>query len=291
MELSSGVHQIDGVGGANSFLVISDQGVAVIDTGLPGNEKKIVEYARNRRSSPARLSYIVLTHPDLDHSGSAAKLKDLTGAKVAIHQADALRLSGEKKLKEVKGPMGLLFGVMGPFMRFTPVNPTSCSRTPTGCSTLRSSTPPDTPKGASPSTRTRRPSSSGMRSGPTLPASPSCLLARSPSTWTRPRSRSRRSPRFSMPSSSQGTAPRSRRTHRLPSPVSSKRGSPVMVASTARATVAVCAGPLALALAGPFLELGQRELLSDEVLVLLPLDALDANVPGHGRPHRRHRHG
>jgi hydroxyacylglutathione hydrolase len=123
MELSPGVHQIDGVGGANSFLVISDQGVAVIDTGLPGNEKKIVEYARKQGIEPNKLGYIILTHPDLDHSGSAAKLKGMTGAKVAIHQADALRLSGEKKLKEVKGPMSLLFGVMGPFMRFTPVSP------------------------------------------------------------------------------------------------------------------------------------------------------------------------
>ena len=45
MELSPGIHKIDGVSGANSFLVLSDQGAAVIDTGLPGNEKKIVEYA------------------------------------------------------------------------------------------------------------------------------------------------------------------------------------------------------------------------------------------------------
>jgi hydroxyacylglutathione hydrolase len=123
MELSPGVHKIDGVSGANSFLVIADQGAAVIDTGMPGNEKKIVEYAKKVGLEPSELSYIVLTHPDIDHSGSAAKLKGLTGAKVAIHEADAPRLSGEKKLKEVKGPIGLLFGVMGPFMRFTPVKP------------------------------------------------------------------------------------------------------------------------------------------------------------------------
>ncbi|HVB95863.1 MAG TPA: MBL fold metallo-hydrolase [Nitrososphaerales archaeon] len=123
MELFPALHQIEGVGGANSFLVISDLGVAVIDTGLPGNEKKIVEYARKLGIEPSKISYIILTHPDIDHSGSAAKLKSLTGAKVAIHELDAMRLSGEKKLKEVKGPMGLLFGAMGPFMRFTPVNP------------------------------------------------------------------------------------------------------------------------------------------------------------------------
>jgi len=123
MELSPGIHKIEGVSGANSFLVVSDQGVAVIDTGLPGNEKKIVEYARKLGIEPGKLGYVVLTHPDIDHSGSASKLKGLTGAKVAIHEADAPRLSGEKKLKEVKGAMGVVFGAMGPFMRFTPVKP------------------------------------------------------------------------------------------------------------------------------------------------------------------------
>jgi len=123
MELSPGIHKIDGVSGANSFLVIADEGAAVIDTGLPGNEKRIVEYARKAGVPPNGLRYVVLTHPDIDHSGSAAKLKGLSEAKVAIHEADAPRLSGEKKLKEVKGAMGVLFGVMGSVMRFTPVTP------------------------------------------------------------------------------------------------------------------------------------------------------------------------
>jgi hydroxyacylglutathione hydrolase len=123
MELSPGIHRIEGVSGANSFLVVSDKGAAVIDTGMPGNEKKIVDYAKSQGIETGGLSYIILTHPDIDHSGSVAKLKGLTGAKVAIHEADAPRLSGEKKLKEVKGAMGVVFGAMGPFMRFTPVKP------------------------------------------------------------------------------------------------------------------------------------------------------------------------
>ena len=47
----------------------------------------------------------------------------MTNAQVAIHEADAPRLAGEKKLKEVKGPIGVLLGVMGVFMRFAPVKP------------------------------------------------------------------------------------------------------------------------------------------------------------------------
>jgi glyoxylase-like metal-dependent hydrolase (beta-lactamase superfamily II) len=124
MEISPGIHKIDGLNGANSFLVITAEGSAIVDTGLPGSEKKIVEYCKSVGVEPEKITYIILTHPDIDHSGSVAKLKGLLmDAKVAIHEADAPRLSGEKKLKEVKGAMGVLFGVMGPVMRFTPFPP------------------------------------------------------------------------------------------------------------------------------------------------------------------------
>jgi len=123
MEIARGIHRIENVRGANSYLVFTDAGAALVDTGMPGNEKRILEYLRGAGIDPKRLEYIILTHPDIDHSGSAAKLKSLTDAKVAIHEADAPRLAGEKKLKEVKGATGVLFGVMSPFMRFTPLKP------------------------------------------------------------------------------------------------------------------------------------------------------------------------
>jgi glyoxylase-like metal-dependent hydrolase (beta-lactamase superfamily II) len=123
VEVVRGIHQIEGVRGANSYMVLSGGDGAVIDTGMPGNEKKIIGYARRLGIEPANLRFIILTHPDMDHSGSVAALKNLTGAKVAIHEFDAPRLAGEKKLKEVKGPLGGLFSVMGVFMRFTPVRP------------------------------------------------------------------------------------------------------------------------------------------------------------------------
>ena len=123
MELAPGIHQIEGVRGANSFLAIVGDGAAVIDTGMPGNEKKIVGYCKEVGVEPGRLLYILLTHPDIDHSGSVAALRGLTGAKVAIHEADAPRLSGQKSLKEAKGAMRLVFGLMTPLMRFTPAQP------------------------------------------------------------------------------------------------------------------------------------------------------------------------
>jgi len=43
--------------------------------------------------------------------------------KVAIHEADAPRFTGEKPLKEVRGLVGLLFKAMSLFIKFKPVTP------------------------------------------------------------------------------------------------------------------------------------------------------------------------
>jgi len=48
----------------------------------------------------ADLRYIVLTHCDIDHIGSVARLKELTGAKVAIHQLDGPVLAGEQRAQK-----------------------------------------------------------------------------------------------------------------------------------------------------------------------------------------------
>ena len=45
-------------------------------------------------------------------------MKEGTNAKVAIHEADAPRLSGEKEPKAVKGVLGLFLRAMGAIMRF-----------------------------------------------------------------------------------------------------------------------------------------------------------------------------
>jgi glyoxylase-like metal-dependent hydrolase (beta-lactamase superfamily II) len=98
----------------------------LIDTGMPGSEKKIFDYIKSIGFDPKDISLIILTHPDIDHSGALFAIKESLApdAQVAIHEADAPRLAGEKKLKEVKGRgMGLMLGVMGTFVRFHPVKP------------------------------------------------------------------------------------------------------------------------------------------------------------------------
>jgi glyoxylase-like metal-dependent hydrolase (beta-lactamase superfamily II) len=123
MEIVPGIHQVDGVRGANSYLVTGDAGILLVDTGLPRNGKKIVDYLRGLGRKPDSIKYIVLTHADIDHSGSAAELKEITGASVAIHASDAPRLTGGRQIKEVRGILGLLFRAMPALMHFRPVKP------------------------------------------------------------------------------------------------------------------------------------------------------------------------
>jgi len=123
MELTPGIHKIDSVKGANSYLVIDKGIIIIIDTGMPGNGKKITDYIEGLGKGLQEVEYIVLTHADIDHSGSVSELREMTGAKVAIHQTDAPRLAGEKELKKVTGFIGLVFKLMMRLKKFQPVKP------------------------------------------------------------------------------------------------------------------------------------------------------------------------
>ena len=119
MEIAEGIHLIPRVRGANAYLVRSNEGITVVDTGLPGSAGKILAYVESIGCHHSDVKTIVLTHSDMDHAGSAARLKEETHAKVAIQEADAPRLSGEKELKAVKGVLGLFLRVAGAVMRFS----------------------------------------------------------------------------------------------------------------------------------------------------------------------------
>jgi hydroxyacylglutathione hydrolase len=130
MELGRGIHLIPKIRGANTYAVLEEPRagatghLTLIDTGMPGNATRIVGFLRSLGKEQTASCTIILTHPDIDHSGSVAELKEKLGnVKVAIHEADAPRLTGEKPLKEVRALVGLLFKVMSPFMKFKPVKP------------------------------------------------------------------------------------------------------------------------------------------------------------------------
>jgi glyoxylase-like metal-dependent hydrolase (beta-lactamase superfamily II) len=123
MEVIPGIHRIDGVRGANAYLVIGEDEMLVIDTGMPGNAKRIAAYVEGLGKNLSDIKFIILTHADIDHVGSAAELKRMTGARLAIHADDAPILRGKQSFKAMRGPPGFIFKLAMSLMRYHPAEP------------------------------------------------------------------------------------------------------------------------------------------------------------------------
>ena len=82
------------LGFVQAYLIETPDGLFLVDCGMPGQEKKIL--AAMQRLGREDLKLIFITHAHVDHTGSAAALKRLTGAQVAIHRLDAEALRTAK---------------------------------------------------------------------------------------------------------------------------------------------------------------------------------------------------
>lgn len=76
---------------ANAYLIKGPKAV-LVDTGAPGSAPKILQALAKEGIAPESLALILLTHAHSDHAGSAAELRRLTGAPVAVHAGDAAML-------------------------------------------------------------------------------------------------------------------------------------------------------------------------------------------------------
>lgn len=123
MELKHGIHKFEGMTGVNCYWTTSDEGVVVIDTANPKSETKILDQLKAGGKSTEDVKLIIITHADIDHLGSAAELKNLTGAKIAIHESDAAILKGEEPMKEAQGFFKFIFKIMMGFFKFRTVDP------------------------------------------------------------------------------------------------------------------------------------------------------------------------
>ena len=88
MQITPNLHLIP-LSIVNAFLIVEENGLTLIDTGLPKNEKKILKYIEDIGRKPNDLKYILITHADGDHIGSAKALRELTGAKIYASKFEA----------------------------------------------------------------------------------------------------------------------------------------------------------------------------------------------------------
>ena len=93
--IAHGVHQVSGY--SRSFIIDGDEGVTLIDTGLPKKDGSIIEVLSSIGRSVEDVRRIGITHAHIDHFGNAAVLKRRSGAPVFAPKRDAAAIRGEEK--------------------------------------------------------------------------------------------------------------------------------------------------------------------------------------------------
>ena len=92
-EIADGVYRIP-ARAANTYLVEAPRGLVLVDTGLPGSDRKILEALTRLGKRPADVKLVLLTHRHLDHIGSAAAVKKMTTATIASHPFEKPYVAG-----------------------------------------------------------------------------------------------------------------------------------------------------------------------------------------------------
>jgi glyoxylase-like metal-dependent hydrolase (beta-lactamase superfamily II) len=96
-----------------SYLVDTDEGITLVDAGLPGHWHDLERELEAIGKQPGDIRGLILTHGDSDHLGFAERLRREHGVPVFVHGADAHRaMTGEKP----KTPMGRM--KLGPTLGF-----------------------------------------------------------------------------------------------------------------------------------------------------------------------------
>lgn len=111
------------LGMVQAYLLVCDQGLILVDAGMPGLANRVLRKISALGRRELRLIYI--THAHIDHYGSAAAIRRATAAPIAIHSADEAAMSqGESPLGETRGKGRIVGSFMPLAERLIPLEPT-----------------------------------------------------------------------------------------------------------------------------------------------------------------------
>lgn len=72
----------------NCYLIKTDIGFILIDTGSKSKIRKLKQVLESKGCKPGNLNLIILTHGDFDHSGNCAFLREKYATKITMHKDD-----------------------------------------------------------------------------------------------------------------------------------------------------------------------------------------------------------
>jgi glyoxylase-like metal-dependent hydrolase (beta-lactamase superfamily II) len=94
-EIADGVLQIP-FGYVNAYLLVTDDGLVLVDAGLPRRQATIERALAQAQRSVGEIGTILLTHWHPDHTGTIGSLRAASGARVVAHALDARVISGQE---------------------------------------------------------------------------------------------------------------------------------------------------------------------------------------------------
>jgi glyoxylase-like metal-dependent hydrolase (beta-lactamase superfamily II) len=72
----------------NTAYIIKDKGAVLFDASYQGAAETFSKLLSDSGIDPGEIKLIIISHGDFDHAGGAKELKELTGAKIVMHEKD-----------------------------------------------------------------------------------------------------------------------------------------------------------------------------------------------------------
>jgi glyoxylase-like metal-dependent hydrolase (beta-lactamase superfamily II) len=105
-------------------VLVDAEGAVLLDTGFPGDAKRIRQRLSELGLGPRDVRAILLTHGHIDHAGNLAELKAWTGAPVYAHPLEQAHIDGAFPYRRMAQVCGALEAAGRAFTRYraTPID-------------------------------------------------------------------------------------------------------------------------------------------------------------------------